>query len=359
MKCRGISAGCILLAFAVAALPVSEAAEDEDFFPKRVRKAGKDSSHGKSVKGKKKSPKKEKESDDEEESESVEWGVTDRETWNKMQALNVPEARFEKTQAADFAAYLSKHLQDNQLSVSVKFHPEATSKPQPMVVALKVDNVTAVELLKLACHQMGCVYTVENGEIGLYDSQHLFTRTYAVTRGEIFGLQKGNSDLEAALRAKGVALPSKAKVSFNAAGDTLTAVSTAVTHEGLADMMQHFTEMREKLPKTVVLFKKYCSTVRKVGKAALKVKPGKSAAAKLKKLNAQLEKACSQEEEAALEYYMAVKPHEYKKLKKLVDELGESMQYTIDSFYEDETEAGEEAGNEASDIYANMIRFVE
>ena len=48
-----------------------------------MRKAGKDSSHGKSAKGKKKSPKKEKESDDEEESESVEWGVTDRETWNK------------------------------------------------------------------------------------------------------------------------------------------------------------------------------------------------------------------------------------------------------------------------------------
>lgn len=172
MKCRGISAGCILLAFAVAALLVSEAAEDEDFSPKRVRKAGKDSSHGKSAKGKKKSPKKEKESDDEEESESVEWGVTDRETWNKMQALNVPEARFEDTKAADFAAYLSKHLQDNQLPVSVK-------------------------------------------------------------------------------------------------------------------------------------------------------------------------------------------PHEYKKLKKLVDELGESMQYTIDSFFEDETEAGEEAGNEASDIYGNMIRFVE
>lgn len=56
---------------------------------------------------------------------------------------------------------------------------------------------------------------------------------------------------------------------------------------------------------------------------------------------------------------VSVKFHEYKKLKKLVDELGESMQYTIDSFFEDETEAGEESGNEASDIYGNMIRFVE
>ena len=350
----------MVLAIGVAVLPGVEAVEeDEDFFPSSNRKVRSESRSAKSSKAKKKAPKKEQESDEDDEEEGVEWGVTDRETWNKMQALNVPEARFEKTQAADFAAYLSKHLQDNQLPVRVKFHPESSAKPQPMVVALKVDNVTTVELLKLACHQMGCVYTVENGEIGLYDSQHVFTRTYAVSRGEVFGLRKGNTDLEAALRAKGVALPSKAKVSFNAAGDTLTAVSTGVTHEGLADMMRHFTEMREKLPKTVVLFKKYCSTVRKVGKAATKVKPGKSAAAKLKKLNAQLEKACSQEEEAALEYYLAVKPHEYKKLKKLVDELGESMQYTIDSFYEDETEAGEEAGNEASDIYANMIRFVE
>ncbi len=348
----------LMLAIGVSGLPVAGAAEDDAFGSKQVRKSSGKSRGGKTTKNKKEKQKNEIE-EDEDEFESVEWGVADLEIWKKMQTVNVPEARFEDTTAADFAAYLHKHLQDNQLPVSVKFHPESTSKHQPSIPALYLQDVTAVELLQWACRQMGCVYTVENGEIGLYESQHVFTRTYAVSRGEIFGLQKGNTDLEAALRDKGVALPSKAKVSFNAAGDTLTVVSTCATHEGMAEMMQHFAEMREKLPKTAVIFKKYCSAIRKVGKAAAKVKPGKSATEKLKKLNAQLEKACSEKEESAMEYYLAVKPHEYKKLKKIVYELGESMQYMIDSFYEDETEAGEEAGNEATDIYSKMIRFVE
>lgn len=344
----------VMVATGVAGVPTANATEEDVVIVKHVRKAGAESRSGKKENNKIKSPELVDEEEDEEEiAPADDWYVMDQDSWAKMEALNLEEARLYDVGVTDFVDFMNKTMRDNQLDIEVKCQLESALNTKPRKLILSVNNVSSVELLRMACQQLRCVFTVENGVVCLYDSRHLFSRTYDMTREELYMHDNPKKDLHEVLSESGVQIPENGNASFNASGDKLTVLAPLFGHGILFQMCKEFAEMKENLPKAVTIFKKYYSTLRKVGKAATKVRPGKNAQAKFAKLKLQLKAACSEKDAELLSYYLCVKPSEYKKLDKLVNDLWVPMENTIDSLYEND-----EAANEADALFFEMRRFI-
>lgn len=346
----------LMLAMGVSGLPVAGAAEGDAFSSKQVRKSSGKSRGGKTTKNKKEKQKNEiEEEEDEGGSSAAVWGVADRESWEKIKGVKLADVRFSDADVGNFIAYMNKQMEDNQLTVKFQYQEDKISNQRPSKFYLNLwYDATVEEVLLRACQQMDCAYTVENGVVCLFGSKQSITRTYSVTENELYGLRERKNNLRAILKKMGVAVPETADISFNDAGDTLTVCAPSETHCGVFEVCREFEKMRANLPKGEAICKKYCATVRKVGKAACGVKPGKNAKAKLKKLRTQLHKACPEADEELLKYYLSVNPKEHGKLKKIEADLGTPMQNMIDSL----VEAGDEAEEEAAFLHSDIMRFI-
>ena len=358
MSFRFFSVLGLMLVIGVAGLPMADAADDNEFGSKQVRKSSAESRREKTAKSKKASRKMEEDDDEEEEEDGVvdpffDWYVTDKDAWEKMKAVKLAQVNFSDLNVADFIAYMNTQMNYNQLTIKFKHLEDGSMEEMPAMRSLRLSDVSLTDILRQACTQMNCVYTVENGEVWLYDSKHLFSRTYSVTRDEIYGLYERKSGFVNIMKNMGIRIPDNANISFNNAGDILTVLAPSSTHSDVFFMCQDFAEMRANLPKLAVIYKKYSSALLKVGKAASKVKPGKNAKAKIKKLSDQLRKACPEKEEGFLIYYLSVKPKELEKLKKIEQSLAMPMQNMIDLL----DAVGSDAADEASFLHCDMMRF--
>lgn len=347
----------LLLAGAVVVLPLAAGDEGMPSSSVRGRKARVEAreSGGKVSKKRNKNP----EERGATESNANDWKIADCAAWEKMMSIKLPQVKIQDVKATDFAAFLTQKLKDNKQSVVVKYHPESSQVAEPVVASLRQEKVSLSDLLRQACAQMRCIYTVENGEVGIYSSRHLFTRTYSVKFEELRDPENENNDLKVLMRNLGLSMPAGADVSFNEAGDKLTLVSNAGAHDMLCKILKQLDERRAALPKAARVFKRYFSTLRKVSKAALRVKAdgGKSTEKKLLQLERQLQKACSEEDAELLAYYLSVNPDELKKLEKFVADLQQPFNDLIEAINAADEDSN--AANVADELYAEMAGFVD
>lgn len=135
------------------------------------------------------------------ESNANDWKIADCAAWEKMRRIKLPQVKIQDVKATDFAAFLTQKLKDNGQSVVVKYHPEASLIAEPVVASLRQEKVSLSDLLRKACAQMRCIYIVENGEVGIYSSRHLFTRTYSVKLEELRDPENEDNDLKGLMRS--------------------------------------------------------------------------------------------------------------------------------------------------------------
>ena len=285
------------------------------------------------------------------------WKIADCAAWEKMMSIKLPQVKIQDVLATDFAAFLTQKLKDNRQSVVVRYHPESSQIAEPVVASLRQEKVSLADLLKKACAQMGCIYIVENGEVSIYSSRHLFTRTYSVKLEELRDPENEENDLKGLMRSMGLIMPAGSDVSFNKAGDKLTLVTEAAAHDNLCEILKQLDEKKASLPKAARVFKRYFSTLRKVSKAALRVKAdgGKSTEKKLLQLEKQLQKACSDKDAELLEYYLSVNPSELTKLEKFVADLEQPFNDLIEAIQA--ADENSNAADVASELYAEMSSF--
>lgn len=358
MKISALSLRLLLIG-SVAVLPM--AAADDDFassskYNKKSHIESRESG------GKKKAKRKEKKNpkvNEVSEGGANDWKITDRAVWEKMVNIKLSRVEIEDVNATDFAVFLTQQLTANGLSVVAKYHPESSQTVQPFVSSLRQEGVSLPDLLRNGCAQMGCIYTVENGEIGIYSSRHLFKRTYSLKIEELCDSESEDDDMIAIMRSMGVSMTEGFDADFNEAGDELTLVATAMSHDDMCKILRQIEEWRASQPKASRIFKKYFSTMRKVSKAALRVKAdgGKAAAKKFEQLEMQMQKVCSDEEAELLTYYLRVNPRELKKLKQFIEDWEQSFNSLINAIYE--VDESSNAANAAENLHAEIVRFAD
>lgn len=356
MLFRKFSVLIILLAMGVAVFPIAKA--DDAFGPKVGMRVEFETLTEKQEKDKKDAQFASSEEDEEEGDAPYEWNIIDQNSWETLKKPKLERVSFRDMKVTDFVAFLNKQLKEHQLPVSVKYLHDDTSKEIPQLAVLNLDDVSIADLLIMACHQMRCVCEVDKGEVCILPSKHKLSKTYSVTRVEIIGRGEREKDVLSVMKDNwGFVVPEDAEASFNKEENELTVVAPLSLHSDIARMCQKFDELRNQLPEMDGLFKKYCTTLRKVCKSACKVKPGKNARAKFKKLRAPLGRICTTQNIQKLMYYVRVKPNEYKKLQKMIDELSGPMQDMLDAL----SEQGEDSEtiDEASTLFSELLRFSE
>lgn len=301
--------------------------------------------------------------------------IVDRQLWGKMKTIKVEQVNFKKTKVSEVLRFMKEEAAKNGLELAATYLPAnvghivsgaggaTKSLPEPTVSAIRLSGASLTDLLEMSCTQLRCQYIVENNEVKILNPLHYFSRTYSIAKDDLYAgrteseIGDDEEELMDELRSRGLRILRDTKISFENGDKQLVYFAPLSAHVSMAEVERKITELRAGLPKTAALFKRYCSTIRKIGKACEKMQGGsaKKMKSKFAKLMKQLEAACPESKTEQMEFYIRVNSHEQKKLNKLVGEAEGALQSLIDECYDSEEEEAAAAGE---NLYALMQQFV-